>query len=135
MENHQNPTESKKAALTPKQTLALPYIAATASLSAGARAARIHRSTLHQWMTDPHFRAELERLRHDAEALARVELQGLVLKSISTLAELLEDPNPTIRAAAVRSALSTAIKVGENRDLRHDIQLIEKAQVMSRQQQ
>ena len=86
-------------------------------------------------MTDPSFRNELERMRQDAEALARVELQGLVLKSINTLAELLEDPSPTVRAAAVRSALSTAIKVGENRDLRRDIELIESAQVMARQQQ
>ncbi len=35
MENQQNPTDSRKTALTPKQTLGLPYIAATASLSAG----------------------------------------------------------------------------------------------------
>ncbi len=134
MEDQQNPTLSRKAALSPKQTLALPYIAATASLSAGARAARIHRSTLHQWMTDPNFRAELERLRHGAESLARVELQGLVLKSISTLAELLEDSNPQVRAAAVRSALSNAIKVGENRELRRELDLIENAQAMARQQ-
>ena len=135
MENQPNPTDSRKAALSPKQTLALPYIAATASLTAGARAARIHRSTLHQWMTDPNFRAELEGLRRDAESLARVELQGLVLKSISTLAELLEDPSPVVRGAAVRSALSNAIKVGDDRDLRRQIELIENAQAMARQQQ
>ena len=134
MENQQNPTDVKKAALTPRQTLALPYIAATASLSAGARAARIHRSTLHQWMTDPHFRAELERMRKDAESLARVELQGLVLKSISTLAELLEDPDPKVRAAAVRVALSNALKIGENREIRNQLEMIEATQVMMRQQ-
>lgn len=134
MENQQNPTDTKKVALTPRQTLALPYIAATASLSAGARAARIHRSTLHQWMTDSNFRAELERLRKDAESLARVELQGLVLKSISTLAELLEDPDPKVRATAVRAALSNALKVGENRELRQQLEMIETTQVMMRQQ-
>ena len=31
MENQENATDSRKAALPPKQTLALPYIAATAS--------------------------------------------------------------------------------------------------------
>ena len=134
MENQQNPTDSRKIALTPKQTLALPYIAATASLSAGARAARIHRSTLQQWMTDPNFRAELERMRKDAEALARVELQGLVLKSINTLAELLEDPDPKVRATAVRAVLSNALKAGENRELRNQLEMIETAQAMMRQQ-
>ena len=48
MDNQENATDSRKAALSPKQTLALPYIAATASLTAGARAARIHRATLHR---------------------------------------------------------------------------------------
>ena len=33
MENQENATDSRKAALSPKQTLALPYIAATASLA------------------------------------------------------------------------------------------------------
>ena len=62
----QKATENRKIALTPKQTLALPYIAATDSLTAGAKAARINRTTLHRWMHDPVFRAELERVRKDA---------------------------------------------------------------------
>ena len=114
------------------QTLALPYIAATDSLTAGAKAARINRTTLHRWMHDPVFRAELERMRKDAEALARVELQGLVLKSINTLAELLEDPNPRVRAIAVRAVLSNALKVGDLRELRHEIETLQTATALLR---
>ena len=130
----QKATENRKIALTPKQTLALPYIAATDSLTAGAKAARINRNTLHRWMHDPVFRAELERMRKDAEALARVELQGLVLKSINTLAELLEDPNPRVRATAVRCALATALKIGEYREIRHDIETLQNATALMRYQ-
>lgn len=131
----QKVAENRKIALTPKQTLALPYIAATDSLTAGAKAARINRNTLHRWMHDPLFRAELERMRRDAESLARVELQGLVLKSINTLAELLEDPNPRIRATAVRCALATALKVGDVREIRHELETLQTATALLRYQQ
>ena len=130
----QNATENRKVALTPKQTLALPYIAATDSLTAGAKAARINRATLHRWMHDPVFRAELERVRKDAESLARVELQGLVLKGINTLAELLEDPNPRVRANAVRATLATALKVGDLRELRHELETLQTATALLRYQ-
>ena len=130
----QNATENRKVALTPKQTLALPYIAATDSLTAGAKAARINRTTLHRWMHDPVFRAELERVRKDAESLARVELQGLVLKGINTLAELLEDPNPRVRANAVRATLATALKVGDLRELRHELETLQTATALLRYQ-
>lgn len=131
----QKATENRKVALTPKQTLALPYIAATDSLTAGAKAARINRTTLHRWMHDPVFRAELERVRRDAEGLGRVELQGLVLKGINTLAELLEDPNPRIRAIAVRCVLNTALKVGDVREIRHDLETLQTASALLRYQQ
>ncbi|MCY4450226.1 MAG: hypothetical protein OXE02_15425 [Chloroflexi bacterium] len=131
----QKATENRKVALSPKQTLALPYIAATDSLTAGAKAARINRTTLHRWMHDPVFRGELERVRKDAESLARVELQGLVLKSINILAELLEDPNPRVRAMAVRITLSTALKVGDVREIRHDLETLQTATALLRYQQ
>ena len=131
----QKAAENRKIALTPKQTLALPYIAATDSLTAGAKAARINRNTLQRWMHDPLFRGELERVRKDAESLARVELQGLVLKSINVLAELLEDPNPRIRANAVRTALLTALKVGDYRELRHEIETLQTATTLMRFQE
>ena len=131
----QKAAENRKIALTPKQTLALPYIAATDSLTAGAKAARINRNTLQRWMHDPLFRSELERVRKDAESLARVELQGLVLKSINVLAELLEDPNPRIRANAVRTALLTALKVGDYRELRHEIETLQTATTLMRFQE
>jgi len=86
-------------------------------------------------MHDPVFRGELERVRKDAESLARVELQGLVLKSINILAELLEDPNPRIRAMAVRITLSTALKVGDVREIRHDLETLQTATALLRYQQ
>ena len=123
----QNDTANSNTALSPRQVLAMPYIAAASSGTAGARAAGIGRTTLIRWQRDSHFRAELERMRKDAAALAYVELQGLVLKSINTLAELLEDGSPAIRLSAVRAALRNAFIANDSQDLRNRFDIIDRA--------
>ena len=123
----QNDTANRNIALSPKQVLAMPFIAAAPSVSHGARAAGIGRTTLIRWQRDPLFSAELERMRKDAAALAYVELQGLVLKSINTLAELLEDGTPAIRLSAVRAALRNAFIANDSQDLRNRFDVIDRA--------
>ena len=50
--------------------------------------------------------------------LARVELQGLMLKSILVLAEALEDPSPAIRLRAACSTLYVGLKTHDLKDVR-----------------
>ena len=75
--------------------------------------AEISIATLTRWRQDSVFRDELRRQREDAASLAHTELNGLALKSMATLAALLEDPNPRVRAQAVRIALNVGVRVGE----------------------
>ena len=110
--------------LTPQQTLAVPIIAVSPSVAAGAKAAGISRTTLHRWMLDPAFRAEVESARKDAAALAYSELQALALKSVAALSSLLEDGDPRVRAHAVRTALNTIRKADIDRDLRQRLDLL-----------
>lgn len=123
----QNDPANRNIALSPKQVLAMPFIAAAPTVSEGARSAGIGRATLVRWQKDPYFRAELERMRKDAAALAYVELQGLVLKSINTLAELLDDGTPAVRLSAVRAALRNAFKANEHQDIRNHFDVIDRA--------
>jgi hypothetical protein len=111
----------KPRSLTPRQVLALPYIAAAHTVVEGAKAATIGRATLHRWMEDPVFRAQLKRLRDEAAALAHVELQGLMLKSLLVLAGALDDINPAKRVRAARTALSVAMRSDEARETRKRI--------------
>lgn len=99
--------------LSDRQVSALPYLAAAATNEEGARMAEISITTLKRWRQDSVFRDELRRLREDAASLAHTELNGLALKSMAALASLLEDPNPRVRAQAVRIALDTGVRVGE----------------------
>ena len=126
MEQHATPEEVNDG-LTHRQTLAMPYLASGASLTEAAHAANVHRSTLHRWMKDPVFRDELERLRRDAINLAYTELQGIALKSVSVLADLLEDANPRVRNMAARTALYHAVKVKESRENHHRLDLLDRA--------
>lgn len=100
--------------LSDRQVSALPYLAAAATNEEGARMAEISITTLKRWRQDSVFRDELRRLREDAASLAHTELNGLALKSMAALASLLEDPNPRVRAQAVRITLDTGVKVGES---------------------
>ncbi len=110
--------------LTPKQTLAVPIVAVSPSIAAGAKAAGISRNTLNRWMLDPAFRTEVESARKDAAALAYSELQALALKSVAALSSLLENSDPKIKAIAVRTALNTIRKAEIDRELRRRVEIL-----------
>lgn len=126
MELHATPEEVNDG-LTHRQAMAMPYLASAPSLAEAAQAANVHRSTLHRWMKDPVFRDELERMRGDAINLAYAELQGIALKSVSVLADLLDDPSPRVRNMAARTALHNAVKVKEARENHHRLDLLDRA--------
>ena len=88
-----------------RQLLALPFIAAAPTNAEAAEAADISVATLKRWRQNPRFKDELRRIREDAAKLAHAELDGLALKSVAALANLMDDPNPRVRAQAVRTAL------------------------------
>ncbi len=88
--------------ITDRQLLALPFIAAASTNVEAAQAAAISVATLRRWRQNPRFKDELRRIREDAAKLAHAELDGLALKSVSALANLMDDPNPRVRAQAIR---------------------------------
>ena len=105
------------AGLTEKQLVALPHLAAAATLSEGARLASIGRTTLHRWMQDDNFRRALETTRAEAADLARTELQGLMLKAVHVIAESLDHPRADIRLRAASAAMTLGLKVVDLREL------------------
>ena len=123
----QDETQDGNVDFTPRQTLAMPYIAANPSMTEAAKAAGISRVTLYRWMQDSSFRAELERIRRDAVDLAYAELRGLALKSVTAIAELLEDPDPRVRGMAARTALNSVAKAEEVYQLRNRFDILDRA--------
>ena len=81
--------------------------------------------TLRRWLDDDDFRAELARLRQESAELARRELQGLMLRSVSVLSEAMDDPDKALRLRAARYALSFAVRICETEKLSKEIQDLE----------
>ena len=102
-------------------------MASTPSLAVAARMSGFNERTLRRWLEDNDFRAELTRLRQESAELARRELQGLMLRSVSVLSEAMDDPDKALRLRAVRYALSFAVRVCETEKLQKDIQDLEDA--------
>ena len=130
-----NGTLLKEGGLTPRQSAALPYIASEPNLARAAQAAQIGKRTLMRWMNDPAFRSELERVRNNIADLAYTELEGLTLKSVFRIAQLLDHEDPNVVHRVSKTALSMSLSLRQNRDLRRQLELIENAQAMARQQQ
>ena len=121
----QNDTET--TSLTDRQQAALPHIAASPSLSQGARSASIGRATLYRWLQDERFRQALDSLRSEAADLARSELQGLMLKGILVLSQAMDDSSPDIRLRAARATLYLALKVKDIKEIQQRLELIDEA--------
>ena len=126
-EMKENGREIKKSGLTFRQQAALSIIAATPTIAQAARQAGIGESTLYRWLEDDHFRVELARIREESADLARQELQGLMLRGVSVIAEAMDDPDKAVRLRAARYAVSFAARIGEVEKLRKEIQDIEAA--------
>ena len=122
----QNGTQNTTS-LSERQLAALPYLVASPSISEGAGLADVGRTTLYRWMEDPDFRATLERMRSQAADLARIELQGLMLKGILVLAEALEDADPGIRLRAARATLHIGLKAIDLKELRDRLDRLDDA--------
>ena len=120
--------------LTQRQLVALPYVASESTTTEGARAASIARMTLTRWMRDPAFREEIERIRRNISELAYSEMEGMTLKSVIRLEQLLDDPDPDVRHRASKTILSISLTLRGQRELRHRLDLIENAMVLMRQQ-
>ena len=78
-------------------------------------------------LKDDHFRDELTRLRQESGNLARQELQGIMLRSVSVFSEAMDHPDIAVRLRAARYALSFAVQICEVEKLRADIQALEDA--------
>ena len=123
----ENEREIEKFNLTFRQQTALPIIAASPTIAQAARTSGIGESTLYRWLEDDDFRDELTRLRQEAASLARQELQGLMLRSVSVLNEAMDAPDLAIRLRAARYSMSFAVQIWEAEKLRSDIQALEEA--------
>ena len=126
-EMSENDMESGNPALTPRQKTVLPIMAAVPTIAKAARISGVTERTLYRWMENDAFRDELARLRREFAELALQALQGLMLQSVSVLADTMDDPDKSLRFRAARTSLAFGLQSSEIDKLREEIRDLSEA--------
>ena len=96
------------ATLTPTQAQVVAALAQGHTVTAAAREAGIHRTTIHDWLrTEPDFKTAVEDAQSEYAATLNDDLRELSALALATLRSLLEDPTtpPSIRLRASLAVL------------------------------
>lgn len=120
-------TESDKLSLSKRQTQALPIFASNLSIEEACERAGISRNTFYEWLKEPQFKSELERLRNEIVNEAVNHLKMTSTKAAKTLGDLLErDDSPTVQRAAANDVLGHVMKFIELKELEDRLADIER---------
>jgi uncharacterized protein YchJ len=94
--------------LSPVQAQVVTALAAGASISAAAKSAGVHRSTVHNWLNDAAFSAQFDTSRHDYVESLRDQLRDLSALALDTIRQLLENPGAasSVRLRAAQFVLN-----------------------------
>jgi hypothetical protein len=103
----QNPTETTHiSTLSPVQAQVVAALAQGLTITAAAQYARIHRSTIYEWLKSvPGFQTAIRESRDEFRETLRDDLQTLSAKALSTLHEVLDDSQAPA-GVRVRAALA-----------------------------
>jgi len=94
--------------LSPTQASVVAALVQGKSVSAAARQAGIHRTTVHNWMrSEPEFKAAVHRAKRDYIEFLNDQLRELATGALQTLHHLIEDPATpsTVRLKAALAVL------------------------------
>lgn len=120
-------TESDKLSLSKRQTQALPIFASNLTIEEACERAGISRNTFYEWLKEPQFKSELDRLRNEIVNEAVNHLKITSTKAAKTLGDLLErDDSPTVQRAAANDVLGHVMKFMELKELEDRLADIER---------
>jgi DNA-binding transcriptional MerR regulator len=98
----------QNSTLSPVQAQVVAALAAGASISAAAKAAGVHRSTVHNWLNEPDFSTQFDTSRQDYVESIRDQVRYLSALALDTIRQLLENPEtpPSVRLRAAQLVLT-----------------------------
>lgn len=82
--------------LTLKQQKGLAALLAEPTIESAARAARISKETLYQWMKEPDFKAALDGARHLLFGDGLASLKAAMGEAVEALRQALNEPDATV---------------------------------------
>lgn len=119
-------TKSDQNGLSERQLKALPFFVASSSDVEACRKANISKQTYYEWLKDPHFNAELKRLRDLVIDDAVEQLKSHTGKAVTTLVNLLDSNNCALQRGVANDILTYVARYKEIQELEKRIEAIEK---------
>lgn len=111
--------------LSGPQLKTIAALVAANSIEEAARVSRVSRSTVHRWLQEEAFRAELARARATLFNETMARLQSATAASVIVLSELLKSKHEAIRLRAAGLVLGTGLKAREVIDLEERVRRLE----------
>jgi len=101
-------TIRQNSTLSPVQAQVVAALASGASISAAAKAAGVHRSTVHNWLNEPGFSTEFDTSRQEYVESVRDQVSYLSALALNTIRQLLEIPDTpaSVRLRAAQLVLN-----------------------------
>ena len=123
----ENDVENGFFRLTRRQQAVLPIVALAPSITQAATDSGVSQRTLYRWFQDPDFREALSNFLQECANLARQQIQGQTLLAASVFAELMKNPDPSLRLRAARYSTSFAARIRQYEQLASDVRDIKEA--------
>ncbi len=115
----------RKTTLTARQRKTISLLLTCGTITEAAEKAKVNRATVHQWMKDEDFRAELERQRNAVTQEAFGMLASNLTRAVEVLAGLLNDGDKRLKRFAANDILNHFARHKELNELTERIEAIE----------
>lgn len=118
-------SQSVAGELTPPQLKAVAALVYCASIEEAAREAGASRSSLHRWLHEPAFAAELRKARAAMFDEALAELQDATREGVRELRLLIKSKHEGVRLRASALVLAAGMKARESIELAERVRVLE----------
>lgn len=113
--------------LTPKQQKALACLLTEATMEGAAKAAKISKVTLYEWLKQPEFKNALDDARHLLFGDGLATLKAAMTEGIEALRAALNDPEATVanKITAATKLIELALRSHETMEVEARLQALE----------
>jgi len=132
-EPNKNQQNDGKSRLTDRQKQFIPELVTSATFTEACETGRLNRTTLHEWLKGPEFRAEVEGQREQLTEEAFARLSGGLDKAVGVLAKLLDDGDKRLSRFAAKDVLDYSLKHREQNNMLRRLEAIEEKMGWHRQ--
>jgi len=113
--------------LTTRQVSVLPELASACTVVEAARRSGVGRTTIHRWLQNPAFAAELAMWQQEVVERARLKLANHTMQAVDVLGELLGSEQDSVRRQAARDILTLVLDLEKHFEVVKRVEKVEEA--------